>query len=138
MIDKLSEALHFQHQALRLRHQRQDVLANNIANADTPNFKARDIDFAAELARAAGREGGRKTLELNQTSARHLGASGGSADGGVPQRLYQMPEQSSLDGNTVEMERERVRFADNALRYQAGLTFMNRSLQGLKTAMQSE
>jgi len=137
MIDKLSEALHFQHQALRLRNLRQDVLAHNIANADTPQFKARDIDFAAELSRAAELGEGRKRLQLRQTSPGHLSGGRGTS-AGEANLLYQTPEQRSLDGNTVEMERERVRFADNALRYQASLTFMNRTLQGLKTAMQPE
>ncbi|MEX1198444.1 MAG: flagellar basal body rod protein FlgB [Pseudohongiellaceae bacterium] len=138
MIDKLSEAFAFQQQALSLRHERQQVLASNIANADTPNYKARDIDFSAELSRAmrtgAGAGG---NLELATTSSGHL--SGGSgASNKVEELLYRVPQQSSLDGNTVEMESERARFADNSLRYQTSLTFMNSTITGLKTAMRPE
>lgn len=139
MIDKLSGYLDHHQEALSLRHERQKVLANNIANADTPNYKARDFDFSAELDRAmesggSGREGG---LSLTTTSARHIPAqaSGGS---GVQDLLYRVPEQPSLDGNTVDMDRERAAFADNAARYQANTTILTSKIQGIKGAMQPE
>ena len=138
MIDKLAGYLDYHQEALGLRHERQKVLANNIANADTPNYKARDFDFSAELDRAmqsgGGREGG---LSLATTSARHIPAQvpGG---GGVHDLLYRVPEQPSLDGNTVDMDRERAAFVDNALRYQANTTILTRKIQGIKGAMQPE
>ena len=138
MIDKLAGYLDYHQEALGLRHERQKVLANNIANADTPNYKARDFDFSAELDRAmqsgGGREGG---LSLATTSERHIPAQA-PGGGGVHDLLYRVPEQPSLDGNTVDMDRERAAFADNALRYQANTTILTRKIQGIKGAMQPE
>lgn len=136
MLDKLDASLRFQQEALNLRTQRQQVLAANIANADTPEFRARDFDFSRELARAV--EGGRGTssMRLATTSTRHL--QGASTALAVRELLYRVPDQPSLDGNTVDMDRERAQFVDNTVRYQASLTFLNSRLQGLKTAMQSE
>ena len=137
MFDRLAAALQFDQEALNLRHQRQQVLANNIANADTPNFKARDFDFASELSRAmdSGRpaDGG---LALSTTAAGHI--AGGSGSAPVGDLLYRVPDQPSLDGNTVNMDVERTRFADNSVRYQAALTMLNGRIQGLKSAMQPE
>ena len=137
MIDRLAAALQFDQEALNLRHQRQQVLANNIANADTPNFKARDFDFASELSRAmdSGRPAG-GGLSLSTTAAGHI--AGGSGSAPVGDLLYRVPAQPSLDGNTVDMDVERTRFADNSVRYQAALTMLNGRIQGLKSAMQPE
>lgn len=137
MIDKLDNELRFQQDAMSLRAERQQVLANNIANADTPNFRARDFDFAAEL--ASSLRNGRANaqgMSLSTTSDRHLHASGDSVSS--RQLLYRVPDQPSLDGNTVDMDRERAQFTDNAVKYQASLTFLSSRLQSLKTAMQSE
>lgn len=137
MIDRLDGALRFHQDALNLRAERQKVLASNIANADTPNYKARDFDFAGELSRAVkqGRADS-SGLALATTSSRHIPAQGPASTG--RELLYRVPDQPSLDGNTVDMDRERAQFADNAVRYQAGLTVLNSKIQGLKTAMQSE
>lgn len=138
MIDKLSDALSFQQEALNLRHQRQQVLASNIANADTPNYKARDFDFSSELSRVMrdGR-GGSDGLALARTSERHIDASS-AASAGAPGLKYRVPDQPSLDGNTVDMDRERAQFVDNSVRYQATLTMLNSRIQGLKSAMQPD
>ncbi len=135
MLDKLDGALRFHQEALNLRAERQQVLANNIANADTPQFKARDFDFARELSSAVqnGRPSG-SAMNLATTSPRHLQGRLEVPD--VRELLYRVPDQPSLDGNTVDMDRERTAFADNSVRYQASLTFMNSRLQGLKSAMQ--
>ncbi|GAB2798502.1 flagellar basal body rod protein FlgB [Halomonas shantousis] len=138
MIDKLDGALRFHQEALNLRAERQQVLAGNIANADTPNYKARDFDFAAELDQVMtqGRASA-NALSLNTTSSRHLPAQG--SDMGLGRDLlYRVPDQPSLDGNTVDMDRERTNFTDNAVRYQANLTILSRKIQGLKSAMQPE
>ncbi|WP_110651114.1 flagellar basal body rod protein FlgB [Salinicola peritrichatus] len=139
MFDKLESALRFQQEAINLRAERQQVLANNIANADTPNFKARDFDFRSELDRVMqqGRAEGEGGLALARTSARHIPGQAGVSSG-VDDLLYRVPDQPSLDGNTVDMDRERAAFADNSLRYQADVTFVSRRIQGLKNAMQSE
>ncbi|XQU08786.1 flagellar basal body rod protein FlgB [Halomonas sp. LY9] len=142
MIDQLESAFNFHQQALGLRQQRHQVLAANIANADTPNYKARDIDFASELKKAvdggqAQQQGG--GLTLARTSDSHLAGEGPAWRGaGNADLLYRIPDQPSLDGNTVDMDRERTQFADNAVRYQAALTIMNSRIQGLKNAMQPE
>ena len=137
MFDKLDGALRFHQEALNLRAERQKVLASNIANADTPNYKARDMNFSSELSRAM-QQGRSETdgLALATTSSRHIAAQGPASVGRV--LLYRVPDQPSLDGNTVDMDRERAQFADNAVRYQASLTILNRKIQGLKSAMQPE
>ena len=137
MIDQLEASLQFHQQALGLRQQRHQILASNIANADTPNYKARDIDFGSELKKAVeqGRAAG-GGLSLARTSERHQeGQAAATPSQGL---LYRVPDQPSLDGNTVDMDRERTQFADNAVRYQAALTLINSRIQGLKNAMQPE
>lgn len=136
MIDKLDNELRFAQDAMSLRAERQQVLASNIANADTPNYRARDFDFATELASSLNQGRSRSSMSLATTSDRHLHASSGSSS--VHELLYRVPDQPSLDGNTVDMDRERAQFADNSVRYQASLTFLNNRLQSLKNAMQSE
>lgn len=142
MIDQLSSAFNYHQQALNLRRERHDVLAANIANADTPNYKARDIDFAGELKKAVGNGSAQQQsggVALSRTSERHLSGQGPAWRGaGSADLLYRVPDQPSLDGNTVDMDRERTQFADNAVRYQAALTITNSRIQGLKNAMQPE
>ena len=120
-------------QALNLRAYRTEVLASNIANADTPNYKARDFDFAAAL---SGAIGARERVALARTSARHLGGAAGHAPAAALQ--YRVPVQPSIDGNTVEMDTELSQFSDNALRMQADLTFMSARLRDLQTAIQGQ
>lgn len=129
MIDKLDASLRFHQEALRLRQQRQDLLSANIANSDTPHYKARDLDFGAALRQATDRQG----AGLAQTSPRHLGA----AAAGAGDVLYRAPVQSSMDGNTVEMDIERVNFADNALRYETNLAVLTAKIKSLQAAVQS-
>lgn len=140
MIDKLDGALRVHQQALGLRAERQQVLANNIANADTPNYKARDFDFASEFAKAVQvSQSSARGVALTATDARHLNArleTGGLAAG--RELLYRIPAQTSQDGNSVDMDLERGEFADNAVRYQASLTMINSRIQGLKSALQPE
>ena len=113
MPSKIDTELTFVHTALNLRAKRQEVLASNIANADTPNFKARDLDFSGTLKNAMGAAGG--SIKLARTSARHLDANAGSASGPLK---YRSSVQPSLDGNTVDMDVERAHFTENALHYQ--------------------
>jgi len=114
--------------ALLVRGRRAGVLAANLANADTPNFKSRDLDFAAALQGADG--GG---LALATTSAAHLGGAAGMDPGG--ELLYRIPYQPSLDGNTVETPVEMAAFSENAVRYQASLMFINRTIAEIETAL---
>lgn len=137
MIDKLDNELHFNREALNLRVQRQKVLANNIANADTPGFKARDIDFSKTLQKAVkgGLDGG-AGLKMKTTSDRHFQ---GSLSGASAASLkYRVPDQVSMDGNTVDMDRERSQFADNNIRHEASLKMLSSSISRIKSAMQPE
>ena len=132
MVSKLDNAFSVQQQALGLRAYRQQVLAGNIANADTPNYKARDFDFATALKEAtSGRSGG--NLALATTSPRHLS---GGVEAGPARLMYRTPAQSSADGNTVEMDVERAQFSDNAIQYDAGLTFLTSQIKMLMAAVQ--
>jgi flagellar basal-body rod protein FlgB len=116
-------------QALLLHGQRIGVLANNMANADTPNFKARDIDFSAVL--AAGSENA--PLALVRTDGAHIIPLEGELPTGELQ--YRNPYQASLDGNTVEMPVEQAAFSENNVRYQASLQFINSRIAELQFAI---
>jgi flagellar basal-body rod protein FlgB len=119
-------------EALRVRSQRSELIANNLANADTPNFKAQDLDFRAALA-AAGRPGAGVKLATTQHGHIDPAARNGGLD---PAALkYRVPLAPSLDGNTVDAQVEQAAFAENAVRYQATLTFLNSRLRGLMTAI---
>ena len=134
MIDKLDAALRFQREALNLRVQRQEVLAANIAHADTPNYKARDFDFSSRLTQAVEEGRGAQSVSLATSSARHLqGQAGALPDHDL---LFRVPSQSSIDGNTVEMDAERVNFADNAMRYESNLTVLGAKIKTLLAAVQ--
>ena len=135
MIDKLDSALRFHQEALNLRARRQEVLSANIAHADTPNYKARDFEFSAVLSQAIERSRLSTSTSMAMTSPRHIAAGAeGSSDADL---LYRMPIQSSIDGNTVEMDAERVSFAENAMRYEANLTVLTAKIKSLLSAVQS-
>ena len=142
LIDRLEQSLNFHSQALHLRAERQQVLASNIANSDTPHYKARDFDFSAALASAeAGQKGGGPggAQVLATTQRGHMGGSGTGSDGAdrVLQTglAYRNPTQPSLDGNTVDMDVERVQFLDNALHYRTNLQLLGKQIKGLKRVM---
>jgi len=137
MLDKLDAALQFGTEALNLRAQRQEILASNIANADTPGYQARDIDFASELNRALekGRAQG-SGLQLAVTSARHIPAQ--TATPPSLDLLYRIPDQPAMDGNTVDMDRERTQFADNSLKYQTDLTLISSQIKGMMNVLQGQ
>ncbi|MEO8628628.1 MAG: flagellar basal body rod protein FlgB [Betaproteobacteria bacterium] len=120
--------------ALDLRVQRSEALASNIANADTPNYKARDFDFAATLrSKINGGKVANAPLALMRTSAQHFASTSGSVGGANLQ--YRNPAQSSIDGNTVELDAELTRFTDNAVHYQVDLTFVSGQISGLQRAI---
>jgi flagellar basal-body rod protein FlgB len=117
--------------ALTLRGHRSQVLASNIANADTPGYKARDVDFKSVLAEASG------VQSLVRTSPRHLPIGATSPNGNSGELVYRTVAQASIDNNTVDVNVERAQFADNAMRYEASLTFINAKIKSLLTALQS-
>jgi flagellar basal-body rod protein FlgB len=118
-------------QALKLRSQRGEVLASNLVNADTPDYKARDIDFSSALKQAQG--AGAVTLATTQSG--HLKPQGMT---GSAQTLYRIPNQPSLDGNTVDSHVEQAKFAENAVNYQATLRFLNGKISTLMAAIKGE
>lgn len=130
----IDNALALHDDALRLRAERASVLASNIANADTPNYKARDMDFQAALKRTLDGQGMRP-VSLAQTNAAHIAAQGVPVDGEL---LYRNPLQPSLDGNTVDPHVEHTKFAENAMRYQASLQFLGDRFRGLRSAIKGE
>ena len=133
MINKLDAALQFHQTALSLRGARQELLASNIANADTPNYKARDIDFASALQNALS--GSVAKLPVATSSPMHLQGNTGATLLGAPV-MYRKPVQPSADGNTVDMDVERAQFADNALRYEASVKFVSDELKDVMAALQ--
>ena len=130
----LDNQMRFHQAAFKLQAYRQELLASNIANADTPNYKARDFDFASALQSAvAGRSDG--DLALSKTSTRHLDGGAGS---GPARLMYRVPTQGAVDGNTVEMDVERSAFAENAVHYEAGLSFITARIKTMMAAIQGQ
>lgn len=119
-------------QALKLSARRSELLAANLANADTPNYKAQDMDFKAALAASSGNS--TANLPLTATQARHIPLNQG-ADALTAQLKYRVPNASSLDGNTVDAQVEQANFAQNAVRYQTSLTFLSAKFHSLMTAI---
>ncbi len=122
----LTRQLDTQGRTLGLLAQRQQVLAANIAHADTPGWRARDIDFASALSAQEGATG------IATTAPAHLPSPG---LGTAPALMYRGAEQASLDGNTVDLDRERANFADNTLRYEATLRFINGHVRTMLSAI---
>jgi len=135
MVSKLDDYLRFNEAALGLRSQRQQVLASNIANADTPNYKARDIDFASALKGAMSNTPAPGSLATTSPQHQQAVASGNALADGTPV-LYRQNAQGSADNNTVDMDVERNQFADNAVRYEAGITMLNHQIRNLMAAIQ--
>jgi len=131
-MQRLTDALDFQAQALVLRAERQRLIASNIANADTPGYAARDMDFARALREATGTA---NAVAPSTTQSRHLAVAGGARS--EPQLLYTRAAQDNLDHNSVDMDRERAAFADNTVKYEATLRFVNAQARTLLDAMKS-
>ena len=148
-MQRLTDALDFQSQALMLRSERQRLIASNIANADTPGYQARELDFANALRQATGMAQGRVGgllsggsgltaaggPGLSTTHPGHDAARLGFSD--EPGLLYASHSQDSIDRNTVDLDRERASFADNSVKYEATLRFINGSVRSMLEAMKS-
>lgn len=151
MLDRLTESIDFHGTALKLRANRQETIASNIANADTPGFKARDFDFSAALRQASGMPeavrgdfdfqpgtGGLSTVSLARTRAGHQQRGDRVVSSAEPDMKYVVPEQASMDGNTVDLNRERAQFSQNAVGYQASLRFINGKVRTMLSAIRGE
>ncbi len=118
-------------QTLRLRAERAQILASNLANADTPGYKARDINIKDAFSHLLNEQ-----ATLTKTNSAHFSASTESLSGLHMQ--YRIPNQPAIDGNTVDMQIERAEFMQNALKYQASLRFASGRIGGLMTAIRGE
>ena len=127
-------ALGLHEKALAFRADRAAVLANNMANADTPNYKARDLDFASVL--EAQQSGGKQSMSVARTHSAHIAAEA-LIDQAAGLR-YRIPHQPSIDGNTVESQAEQARYSENAIDFQASFTFLNGKFKGLMTALRGD
>jgi flagellar basal-body rod protein FlgB len=157
MLDRLDKEFAFGREALDVRAYRQELLSSNIANADTPGYKARDVDFTSALAGALKQNGGasnNSTLKMAQpvsvsmsggmavTAQGHMSgtstltATGGSSDD-YGKLAYRVPSQPSLDGNTVDLDAERVQFTDNTVHFEAGMTVLSSQIKSMLSAITS-
>ena len=119
--------------AMQIRSRRSSILAANIANADTPNYKARDMDFSAMMKQSIA--GGDSRFNMSRTNERHLSTSAVQVD---PNIKYRNPLNASLDGNTVDMHAEHARFSQNAVEYQTSLTLLSGKIKGLLLAIRGQ
>jgi flagellar basal-body rod protein FlgB len=133
-VNRLTQKLDFHAQALTLRAERQRVIASNIANADTPGYQARDMDFPAALKAATGHGGA--AGQMATTRAGHIATPGNAGPLATALR-YATPSQTNLDSNTVDMDRERASFAENTVKYEATLRFINSHVREMLDAMKS-
>jgi len=136
MTISFSNALGIHEQALEVRVKRAEVLANNLANADTPGFKARDIDFKAVLGGQMDAQSMGKTLSMDTTNGKHL--PHGTMQAADSSLLYRTPSQPSIDGNTVDTQQETAEFMKNTLQYQSSFQFLNGRFKGLTDAIRGE
>jgi flagellar basal-body rod protein FlgB len=119
-------------QGVLIRSKRAEVLAGNLANADTPNYKARDIDFKQALMEA---QAGADSRQMKVTNSKHIQTAGA---GGTSELLYRNPLQPSVDGNTVDTQLEKAKFTENALQYQASLSFLSGKIKSLISAIRGD
>lgn len=129
------KALGIHEKALGFRAQRAEVLANNIANADTPNYKARDMDFSSVLAAEADKQQNGR-IALGRTNSRHIEAEGLAMMDDTLQ--YRTPMQPSIDQNTVDAQIEQSNYTENAVGFQASFTLLNSKFKGLVSALRGE
>lgn len=132
MAISFDNALGIHEHALQARVKRAEVLANNLANADTPGYKARDLDFSALMEQAKGQISG---LPMTRTNDQHMDTS---MAGSSSELLYRTPHQPSIDGNTVDSQQEQSHFMRNAMDFQASFQFLNAKFSGLSKAIRGE
>ena len=133
MLNRLNDALDFQAQALNLRSERQRLIASNIANADTPGYVAREMNFAQALRNATGST--TSTTRLAASQPGHLGGNATAGGASFSTLAYAAPSQTNLDRNTVDMDRERASFADNTVKYEATLRFIGAQVKTTLSAI---
>ena len=125
----IGDHLKFHASALQLRSRRNDILASNIANAATPNFKARDLNYEQQIRQVDG------SGPLTATNSEHFNVAVKNPHQTL---FYRQPINPSMDGNTVELSVEQLEFSENSVRYQTSLEFLNNRIAGLMTAIRGE
>jgi flagellar basal-body rod protein FlgB len=143
ILKKLDAELNFHQAALRVRNQRQELLASNIANADTPQYKARDIDFQSAMQSALQQSAGvspatEPTSDMQQTNNAHMNGNAGNGYPGSGDVLFRSLRQGSVDGNTVDMDVERNAYVDNGIRYKESLTMMTDKIKEVMAAINGQ
>ncbi|HWI10135.1 MAG TPA: flagellar basal body rod protein FlgB [Burkholderiaceae bacterium] len=133
MLNRINDALDFQAQALSLRSERQRLIASNIANADTPGYVAREMNFAQALRDATGN--GQPAARLAASQSGHIAGNGATSGATFSTLMYAAPSQTNLDRNTVDMDRERASFADNTVKYEATLRFIGAQVKTTLSAI---
>ena len=128
-MDSIKKQLTFFGSALNIRNKRNDIIASNIANAATPNYKARDINFLDEFKKVTN------TGEIRITHTNHIPTKNYNISG---KAFYRDPVIASLDGNTVELSIEQLQFAENTTKYQTTLTFLNGKITKMLSAIRGE
>jgi len=128
-MDSIKKQLTFFGSALNIRNRRNDIIASNIANSATPNYKARDINFLDEFKKVTN-TGDIKTTHSNHISTKNYNISG--------KAFYRDPVIASLDGNTVELSVEQMQFAENTMKYQTTLRFLNGKITKMISAIRGE
>ena len=129
MTNTIKQQFEVYSKALGIRNRRNEILASNIANAATPNYKARDVDFESELSRSLS------IGPIKATNDAHISVASKSLPGKVQ---YRQPLNPSMDGNTVELAVEQMEFAENSVRYQTTLQFLTNKISGLMSAIKGE
>ena len=147
MLDKLTDSMQFSAEALKLRARRQEVLTSNISNVDTPNYKAVDFDFKSALKAATGDKDGMGTPSnpslgngAGALALTHKGHITGKGNGGMSTAemlQFRRGNNAAIDGNSVDIDRERAAFAENTVKYEAALRAINGRISTLKQAMGS-
>ena len=128
-MDSIKKQLTFFGSALNIRNKRNDIIASNIANAATPNYKARDINFLDEFKKITD------TGEIKTTHSNHIPTKNYNISG---KAFYRDPVIASLDGNTVELSVEQMQFAENTMKYQTTLKFLNGKITKMISAIRGE
>jgi len=130
-----SNALGNHEQALNVRVKRAEVLANNLANADTPGFKARDLDFKAILGQQLDSKNNEKALSMTTTNGKHLPIGNLESPGSL---FYRTPSQPSIDGNTVDTQVEMAEYMKNTLQFQSSFQFLSGKFKSLRNAIRGD
>jgi len=143
MLANLTNALDFQSKALVLRAERQRIIASNIANADTPGYVGRDINFQSAMEAAVGGSNLQAKASLasqgnGATNSRHIPLQASTASLGTSRLDYTVQTQPAMDGNSVDLDRERASFVDNSVRYEATLRFINGQSKTILSAIQGQ